>query len=154
MGSGIEVGIWISTHLTKRKGAAQVTNMGSGAAARKGQPRPQGGPGAGGTPLPPCFLNEHLGPAEAPSTKSSESLPPGLRRPTGTCPRRPASKKRSRRPCAPSGRAHPLTRERGPAGSGSSEGEAAGRPGWTLRLEALLMATHLHVPFSSQNYFT
>ena len=48
MGSGIEDGIWISTHLTKRKGTAKVTNVGSGAAVRQGQPRPQGNPGAGG----------------------------------------------------------------------------------------------------------
>ena len=84
MGSGIEDGIWISTHLTKRKGTAKVTNVGSGAAVRQGQPRPQGAPGLGGTLLPSCVLNAHLGPAEAPSTKSSEPLPPGLRRPAGT----------------------------------------------------------------------
>lgn len=72
-------------------------NVGSGAAARRGQPSLQGGPWGGSQPslqggprvgdtlLPSCFLNEHLGPA-APSAKSLEPLPPGLRRTAGTCP--------------------------------------------------------------------
>ena len=145
MESGTEVGIWISADLTKIKGAAEVMNAGSGAAARRGQPSLQGGPGVGDTLLPSGTSSSISKVVGAAASWAQED--------GGYLPRRPASEKRSRSPRAQTRRAHPRTRERGSVRSGSSEGEAAGRPRQTLRLEALLRATHLRVPFSSWNHF-
>ena len=151
MGSGIEVGIWISTQLTKRKGAAGVTDVGSGAAVRKGQPPPQGSPGAGGHTAAVLRLkcasgtsrgsiNKVVGAAASWAQKAGRHLPA------------PGALLLRRDPGDPAPRAVGLTHrpEKGSVGSGSSEGEVARRPRWTLRLEALLTATHLHVPFSSR----
>lgn len=98
----------------------------------------------GDTLLLSCFLNEHLRPA-AHQQPCRSWLRPGLRRTHSTCPRHPASE-RSWSPHTHSSRLSPTDpRKRLSVGSGSFQGEAEART--TLRLEALLTATHLRVPF-------